>query len=58
MSETPKPVIGMCQGQTLIVVVEGHQISIDVGSMVYAAELAEAINTVTGETMAPEDSSS
>lgn len=55
MDGTPKPVIAMCQGQTLILLVDGRQTSIAVGSMAYAAELAAAINTVTGETMAPEE---
>lgn len=49
--ETPVPVIGMVQGQTLLLLVGGRQIVIPCGSMMYAAELAEAINRVTSETM-------
>lgn len=55
MNDAPKPVIAMLQGTSLILVVDGRQISIEVGSMIYAAELAGAINTVTGETMSPSD---
>lgn len=50
--ETPKPVIGMCQGQTLLLLVDGRQIAIPCGSMIYAAELAAAINEVTSEILA------
>lgn len=49
--ETPKPVIGMCQGPTLILLVDGRQIVIPCGSMIYAAELAAAINEVTSDVM-------
>lgn len=47
MSEQITPLIGMCQGGKLILLCGGRQTVIDVGSMIYAAELAEAINTVT-----------
>ncbi len=48
-SDAPKPVIGMCQGGNLILLVDGRQIVIPVGSVVYAAELAHAVNAVTGD---------
>lgn len=56
MSEQITPLIGMCQGGKLILLCGGRQTVIDVGSMIYAGELAEAINAVTsisGEGDAP-----
>lgn len=53
-AHTPGPVIGMCQGQNLIVLVEGRQVVIPCGCMIYAAELAAAINEVTSELLNPD----
>lgn len=55
MTDTPKPVIAMVQGATLLLLVDGRQVSLPVGCMIYAAEIAEAINRVTGETLAGEE---
>lgn len=45
MSEERKnPVIAMVQAGDLILLVSGRQIPVPVGDMIYAAELAEAIN--------------
>lgn len=47
MSEQITPVIAMCRGGKLILLCGGRQTVIDVGSMIYAGELAEAINGVS-----------
>ncbi len=51
MSDEPKFAMGMVQGAALLLLVEGQTIKVDVGSALYAAELAAAINKVTGEAM-------
>lgn len=52
MSQNPtKPVVAMLQGQMLILLCDGRQSVLHVGDMIYAAELAEAINAVTSEHM-------
>jgi hypothetical protein len=57
-SEVATPVIGMVQGQTLLLLVNGRQIAVPCGSMMYAAELAEAINNFTSEVLAESSPSS
>lgn len=51
MSETFTPVIAMVQGGMLILLSGSAQSSLRVSSPSYAAELAAAINAVTGDVM-------
>ena len=51
----PRPVIGMLRGTFLTLLANGNQTRIDVGCMIYAAELAEAINRVTFEHTATDE---